>query len=74
VEKDILVMGSNERVQSLMRLDLVDEWVLLIHPIVLGSGRRLFPEGGAPAALSLVESRVTPKGVMIATCRKAQAA
>ena len=45
--KDLVVLGSGELVQSLMRHDLVDEYVLLIHPLVLGSGRRLFPDGGA---------------------------
>ncbi len=65
--KDLLVMGSGVLVQSLMRRNLVDEYVLLIHPLVLGSGRRLFPDGGAFAALRLVDTRTTPTGVVIAT-------
>ena len=65
--KDLLVMGSGELVQSLMRGNLVDSYVLLIHPLVLGSGRRLFPDGGAFAALRLVDSKTTPTGVVIAT-------
>jgi len=74
VGKDILVMGSGELIESLMRLGLVDEWVLLIHPLVLGSGRRLFPEGGVATDLTLVESRSTPGGVVIANYRKAEPA
>ena len=54
--KDLVVLGSGELVQSLMRRDLVDEYVLLIHPLVLGSGRRLFADGGAVAALRLVDA------------------
>jgi dihydrofolate reductase len=64
---DIMVMGSGDLVQSLMRRGLVDEYVLLVHPLVLGSGRRLFPDGGSPAALRLVDSRSTSTGVVIVT-------
>ena len=64
--KDLLVLGSGELVQSLMRRNLVDEYVLLIHPLVLGSGRRLFTDGGAIAALRLVDARTTATGVVIA--------
>ncbi len=52
--KDIVVLGSGELLQALMRSNLIDQYVLLIHPLVLGSGRRLFPDGGASAALRLV--------------------
>jgi len=65
--KDLVVLGSGELVQSLMRGNLVDEYVLLIHPLVLGSGRRLFADGGALAALRLVDTRTTTIGVVIAT-------
>ena len=65
--KDLVVLGSGELVQSLMRHNLVDAYVLLIHPLVLGSGRRLFPDGGAVAALRLVDTRTTTTGVLIAT-------
>jgi dihydrofolate reductase len=64
---DLMIMGSGELVQSLMRRNLVDEYVLLIHPLVLGSGRRLFPDGGAGAALRLVATSTTNNGVVIAT-------
>jgi dihydrofolate reductase len=66
---ELMVLGSGELVQSLMRNGLVDEFVLLIHPLVLGSGRHLFPDGGPSAALELVESRPTTTGVIIATYR-----
>ncbi len=65
--KDLVVLGSGELVQSLMRRHLVDEYVLLIHPLVLGSGRRLFTDGGAFAALRLVDTKTTTTGVVIAT-------
>jgi dihydrofolate reductase len=65
--KDMVVLGSGELVQSLMRRTLVDQYVLLIHPLVLGSGRRLFPDDGAPASLRLVDSKTTTTGVVIAT-------
>jgi dihydrofolate reductase len=64
---DIAVLGSGELVGALMRRDLVDRYVLMIHPLVLGSGRRLFPDGGPPAALRLLDSVPTTTGVMIAT-------
>jgi len=67
LSKDLVIMGSGELVQSLMRHNLVDRYVLLIHPLVLGSGRRLFPDGGAFAALRLVATSTTNNGVVIAT-------
>jgi dihydrofolate reductase len=69
---DLVVLGSGELVASLMRHDLVDEYVLLIHPLVLGSGRRLFTEGGPSAALRLVDTKTTTTGVVIATYRPAE--
>jgi len=65
--QDIGVLGSGELVRSLMRHDLVDEYTLLIHPLVLGSGRRLFPDRGSLAKLRLTHSVTTTTGVMIAT-------
>jgi len=64
---NFLIMGSGELVQSLMRRNLVDEYVLLFHPLVLGSGHRLFPDGGAFAELKLVDSKPTSKGCIVAT-------
>jgi dihydrofolate reductase len=71
LDKDLVIMGSGELIQSLMRANLVDEYVLLIHPLVLGSGRRLFPEGGTFAALRLVGAKTTNNGVVIATYQPA---
>jgi dihydrofolate reductase len=71
-DNDLVVLGSGELVRSLMRADLVDEYVLLIHPLVLGSGRRLFPDGGVSAALRLVDTKTTTTGVVIATYHPAE--
>ena len=65
--KDLNVMGSGELIQSLMRHGLIDEYLLFIHPLVLGAGRRLFADGGSPASLRLVDSTVSTTGVLIAT-------
>ena len=65
---DLQIMGSGELVQSLMARDLIDEYMLLVHPLVLGSGRRLFADGGAVASLRLVgDASTTSTGVVIAT-------
>jgi dihydrofolate reductase len=72
--KDLLIMGSGELVQSLMRRGVVDEYVVLIHPLVLGSGRRLFTDGGSFAALRHVSTKTTASGVVIATYRPAEPA
>ena len=69
--KDLLIMGSGALIQSLMRANLIDDYVLLIHPLVLGSGRRLFPDGGAAATLRLVATQTSDKGVVIATYQPA---
>jgi dihydrofolate reductase len=66
-DKDLGVLGSGDLIQTLMRRDLVDQWVLLVHPLVLGAGRRLFPDGGAPASFRLTGTRTTTTGVIIAT-------
>jgi dihydrofolate reductase len=64
--KDFTVLGSGQLVQTLMRRDLVDEFLLMVHPLVCGTGRRLFPDGGPFAALRLVDSVTTTTGVVIA--------
>lgn len=64
---DLTVLGSGELVQALMQSKLVDRYVLMIHPLVLGSGRQLFPDDGLYSSLQLVDSVTTTKGVMIAT-------
>lgn len=66
--KDLHVMGSGELIQTLMRLNLIDEYMLMIHPLVLGSGRRLFPDGSSFTSLRLVDGATTTStGVVIAT-------
>jgi dihydrofolate reductase len=64
---DLALIGSGELAQALARRGLVDEYVLLIHPLVFGSGRRLFNEAALPARLRLVSSVATGAGVIIAT-------
>jgi dihydrofolate reductase len=70
--KDVLVMGSGVLAGSLIRHNLVDVYKLLIHPLVLGSGRHLFPDDGVFSALRLVDSVMTTTGVMIATYEPAE--
>jgi len=66
-DTDITVLGSGELIQSLMPHGLIDTYVLMIHPLVLGTGRRLFEEGSALATVRLLDSVTTTKGVLIAT-------
>jgi len=70
--KDVVVLGSGELVRTLMEHDLVDQYVLLIHPLMLGSGQRLFPEGNPPTPLRLTDSTTNTKGVIIATYETAR--
>ena len=63
---NLVIMGSGVLAGSLMGADLIDEYLLMIHPLVLGSGRRLFPAGGS-LALRLIESVASSTGVLIAT-------
>jgi len=69
---DLVILGSGELIQSLMLHDLIDEFRLLIHPLVLGSGRRLFVDGGALARFRLVDTKTSTTGVVIATYRAAE--
>ena len=64
---ELQVYGSGELVQTLRAHDLVDRYLLWIHPVVIGSGKRLFPHGTAPGALRLVDSHVSTTGVIIGT-------
>jgi dihydrofolate reductase len=68
---DIQVWGSSELVQLLLKNDLVDELRLKIHPLTLGKGKKLFGNGTIPAAFTLIESIVTPGGVIIANYKRA---
>jgi len=67
--QNILVMGSGELVRSLMDTQVIDEFVLLIHPIVLGAGTRLFADAGPLVKLALVSSTTTSTAVVAATYR-----
>ncbi len=68
--ENLVVFGSGVLVQSLMPPRLVDEFVLMIHPLVLGSGHRLFPDSGSDlSTFRLVDSTTTGTGVLIATYR-----
>ena len=63
---NLVIIGSGELIAALMTADLIDEYLLMIHPLVLGSGRRLFPEG-VQASLRLTDCITTSKGVLIPT-------
>jgi dihydrofolate reductase len=65
------VTGSGELLQTLLRHDLVDELQLLVFPVLIGSGKRLFGAGTSPRALTLVETTTTDSGVGIHTYRRA---
>ena len=67
--KDIAILGSGTLVRSLLQGDLLDELRLIIHPIVLGSGKRLFEGGGDRRALELVDSKTFATGVLYLTYR-----
>lgn len=68
---DIKVWGSSKLVQLLLKHDLVDEFWLNIHPLLLGKGKRLFDTNTIPAAFKLIESHVTPSGVIMANYTRA---
>ncbi|MFL5855066.1 MAG: dihydrofolate reductase family protein [Solirubrobacteraceae bacterium] len=68
---DLVVLGSGKLIGSLMDASLIDELVLPIHPLVLGSGQRLFPDDAPPAKLQLVDAKPTTTGVLITTYRPA---
>ena len=67
----LAIMGSGQLISSLMGADLIDEYLLMIHPLVLGAGRRLFPEG-VEVKLRLTDSVATPSGVVVATYEPAR--
>jgi dihydrofolate reductase len=71
--KDLHVIGSGNLVQTLIANDLIDEYRLMIHPIVLGSGARLFREGNPRRPLTLIDSKTSTTGVVLATYRPADA-
>jgi dihydrofolate reductase len=68
---NFVIMGSGVLIHSLMAADLIDEYLLMIAPVVLGTGRRLFTDG-AEASLRLIDSSTTSTGVLIATYEPAR--
>jgi dihydrofolate reductase len=68
---DLQVHGSANLIQTLLAHDLVDELWLKIFPLTLGKGKRLFAEGTIPASYSLIESKTSPSGVIIASFKRA---
>lgn len=64
---DLGIVGSGQLVRSLLAASLIDRYTLLIHPLVLGQGQRLFDERGPGVDFELIDSVVTTKGVIIAT-------
>ena len=64
---ELQVHGSGNLIQTLLKNDLADEFRLKIFPVILGRGKRLFAEGSMPAGFRLVDSKTSPKGVIVAT-------
>jgi dihydrofolate reductase len=69
--RDLLLQGSGVLLRWLLERDLVDELNLLIYPVILGAGLRLFPEQGQTHRLEVIQSQATPAGVTIQTLRPA---
>jgi dihydrofolate reductase len=68
---DLHVWGSGNLIQTLLKHDLVDTFWLMIYPITLGAGKRLFADGTQAAAFQVTESKVTPKGVIVVNYERA---
>ena len=68
---DLQVHGSGNLIQTLLENDLVDEFWLKIFPVTLGTGKRLFAQGTIPAAYTVTDSKTSPRGVIVATLRRA---
>ncbi len=72
--QDILIYGSADLVHTLMQHDLIDEYRLMVHPVVVGSGKRLFRDGSDTKVLSLVDTKTFGSGVLVLTYQPAQRA
>ena len=70
---DLNVWGSGNLLQTLIKHDLIDAFWLMIYPITLGSGKRLFADGTIPAAFKVTESTVTSDGVIVVNYERAGA-
>src|SRR5688572_21145201 len=64
---DLIIQGSGTLYPQLLRAGLIDRLTLMIFPVILGSGKRLFGDGTVPGAMRMVEHRITPRGTIIAT-------
>jgi dihydrofolate reductase len=67
----LMTQGSSDLIQTLLKHDLIDRFTLLIYPVVLGKGKRLFGAGTVPGTLKLVDSKASPSGVTINTYERA---
>ncbi|MGH8776244.1 MAG: dihydrofolate reductase family protein [Jiangellaceae bacterium] len=67
--REILVVGSSELARTLMQRSLVDEYRLMLHPVVLGSGKRLFLDGAPTTPMHLVDARASTSGLVLLTYR-----
>jgi dihydrofolate reductase len=70
-DKTLIIFGSGALVRSLMADRLVDDYVLMIHPLVLGKGRRFFDESAPFTELKMIDKLITPTGVVVATYQPA---
>jgi dihydrofolate reductase len=70
---DLLVIGSTQLVQTLIKHDLVDQLQLMIDPVMVGGGKRIFPDDGALRSLQLVDSQITTSGAILATYERTAA-
>jgi dihydrofolate reductase len=68
---ELQVHGSSDFLQTLLKADLVDELWLKIYPVTVGPGKRLFGDGAIPAAFAVADSKTSPKGVIVATYKRA---
>jgi dihydrofolate reductase len=66
----LAIMGSGDLIRSLIADDLIDEYLLMIHPLVLGTGRRLFPDG-MQVPLRLIKSETAPAGLVVSVYERA---
>jgi len=72
VENDLLIFGSGQMVHALIAQNLIDEYRLMVFPVILGAGKRIFPEGDEMTTLKLVESKPFASGVVVLTYRPAK--
>jgi dihydrofolate reductase len=68
---DLHIWGSHQLLQTLITAELIDEYIIMVYPVVIGRGKRLFENGAPPGRLALVETLSTPKGVLYSTYRSA---